>query len=762
VGLPIETVNPETGGMLVDLYATLLSDRADFSTALSRITGGSLQPDPDDSRFTDIRNFPENTELSALNRFVGEKPSAAEGVPDARSMDLVVHTSIAQLPEKSNFRPRFADDRVGYFLRAVKDFSDDRPNPFARYIIRWNLEKKDPAASLSEPKQPVVFWVENTTPPEYRQAVKDGIEYWNAAFVAAGFKNAIVSKIMPDDADWDPADMRYSVVRWIISHQPSFSGLGPAIANPFTGEILNADPLIEGESIRNLRRGFRNYVMTRGNALGDSVPALLSHDEIMKSILGGSAPPTDRDDNAQFWACHYAYQALDDAVLGVEAMIARGDLSPYEQAPKEYINDFITRLVAHEVGHVLGLRHNFKGSTHIPPQDLNNTDVTHKYGLTSSVMDYVSANIAPKGDNQGDYFSKAAGPYDLWAIQYGYTEFPDAHTSEDEVPTLNDIAQRAREPMLAYATDEDAYWSSAIPYGPDPTANGFDLSSDVLTYNEQRIQLIEELWGKFSAFALSSENYNELRTALDGLFNAHRDRAVSTIKFIGGMYMTRYHDPTPQEGPDASPPTAAVSANTQRRALALLTEYVFSDAHYQFDTELLKRLAPDRWDHWGKPDLFAMTQLDYPLYDRITAERALVLSVILNPVVLQRVVDNELRTPAGQTPLTMPELFTWLSDSVFTEIGGAKGPVTSISALRRATQKDYVDLLGRLIISPPAGTPGDAKALAAFHLTVLNSRISSFLVGQSRALDDESRAHLIELSATIGRSLEGEAPVLIP
>ncbi|MGH8104375.1 MAG: zinc-dependent metalloprotease [bacterium] len=752
--LPIEATNPDTKGMLVDLKRVLIADMPAFAFALQEIIGNDLSPDEPNSRFTDVRVFPENIELTTLNHYQARRPAYAEGIPDARSVNLGFHYSIAKLPEDSTYRPRVADDRVGYFLVAIKDFSKDMPNPFHRYIIRWNLEKKDPTAPLSEPKQPIVFWVENTTPPEYRQAVKEGIESWNKAFEAAGFKDAIVGKIMPDDADWDPADMQYSVIRWITSNQPAFGGIGPAIVNPLTGEILNADVLVEGETIRGLRRGYRIYTRTRDKL------AWIEHPE-EQSI----APPRslanilNRTNPLSGFFCSYGMDSLEDAFLGEAAMLASGEMTDPYEVPDWYIQDYIRSLVAHEIGHVIGLRHNFKGTTHIALEDLNNTDLTERIGLSASVMDYAGTNIAPPGTKQGEYFQRSVGTYDVWAIQYGYTPVDDAKTPEDEVPALTKIAERTEDPLLPYGTDEDTWHWSAIPVAPDPTSNANDLSSDPLAFYQQRIQLAEYLFGKIGTkFTQPGENYVDLRLAVDGLFATYGARAIGSIKWVGGTYIRRYHE----GDPGGKAPVEVVSPADQRRALALLEEYVFPDKHFNFDVSLLQKLTPSRWAHWGMGDVFSDPRLDYPLYDRVTGMRAGILTILFSQPLLQRIVDNQLRSSAGAEAFTLSELFSRVTNAIFTEVnsGPAKGAAYSdtspfISTYRRATQRDFVRLLVRLALTN-TGAPEDTRSLAWMHLRSLYDRINKLAFSSGDKLDVYSRAHLDDLAATIGRALDAK------
>src|SRR2546422_7272850 len=170
-------------------------------------------------------------------------------LPDVRSVPMVFKYELSSIRE-TGYKPRLADDRVGHFLIVTEDLNSDRPkSQYRRYVRRWQLEKANPAAKLSPPKEPIVFWLENTVPVEYREWVKEGALLWNKAFERIGFKDAIVIKQQPDDADWDPADTRYNTIRWFAGVDAGFA-IGPSRSNPFTGQIYDADIGFSEEIVR--------------------------------------------------------------------------------------------------------------------------------------------------------------------------------------------------------------------------------------------------------------------------------------------------------------------------------------------------------------------------------------------------------------------------------------------------------------------------------------------------------------------------------
>ncbi|MFM8709263.1 MAG: DUF5117 domain-containing protein, partial [Planctomycetia bacterium] len=237
--LPIATTGP-SGGHVVDLGSVFLSDLPQISEALP---GFSFARDR--STWARVKGFPDNVELEVAATYGSSGTRDIDTVPDSRGATITVHYSLSLLPQNA-YRPRLADERVGYFVTALKDFSqqvdEDR---FVRYVNRWNLEKADPSAAVSPPKKPIVFWIEKTVPFKYRQAIREGIESWNEAFEKAGFATAIEVRQQPDMTDWDPEDVNYNTFRWITAGA-SFA-MGPSRVNPRTGQILDADIIFDGD-----------------------------------------------------------------------------------------------------------------------------------------------------------------------------------------------------------------------------------------------------------------------------------------------------------------------------------------------------------------------------------------------------------------------------------------------------------------------------------------------------------------------------------
>jgi len=258
--------HPERKSILIEANMLLFADIPGANGALERAFRQGYSFDPRNSGIVKTRATPELVAIEvnahyALSRVA--QPPIVPGptpptpppatVPDIRSLFLGFYYNFAQLPDEP-MRPRIADDRIGYFMNSRYDFSSDsKLTPRVNYIHRWRLEKKDQAAEMSEPKQPIVYWLDRNIPEKYRQAVIDGVLEWNKAFEKIGFKNAIQAKVQPDDADWDTLDARHASIRWMTTARPLFGGIGPSQVDPRSGEILDADIAIESLSSRSIR-----------------------------------------------------------------------------------------------------------------------------------------------------------------------------------------------------------------------------------------------------------------------------------------------------------------------------------------------------------------------------------------------------------------------------------------------------------------------------------------------------------------------------
>lgn len=706
--LKIISIHPQRQAMLVDLGDLLLKDLAGLKSRLKNTLQARYELDPSKSYFGTSQVFPLNIEIDAIYGFMlaeDEDEPDLSTLSDSRALSLRVHYSLSQLPENNNYRPRLADERVGYFHTTYKDFSNDnQTDPFVRYINRWHLEKQDPSATISPPKKPIVFWIDNAVPTEYRAAIREGVLMWNQAFEKAGFKDALSVQQMPDNAAWNPADVRYNTIRWLNSLDAAFFGIGPSRVNPLTGEILDADIVLDADLTRSQKQDYRTFVANQPPANANL-----------------TNPPCDLS------------QARDQFAIG---QIALPLVQNKPTDMKQFIHQFLRLVVAHEVGHALGLEHNFRGSNLLKPEELNNTNITRNKGMVSSVMDYVTVNLAPIGTPQGDYFPVIVGAYDEWAIEYGYKP-STATTTLEEKPFLQQIANRqANNPELSYAPDEDVY-------DLDPTANMYDLSRDPLRYSQQQLDNARVLWESLNRRPPSAdEGYSELRESFEQILSYYWRQLYFISKYIGGQSFERVR-PTTQ---NQTLPFTPIPAAKQRESLTVLQKYLFAADAFIFTPELLNKLAPSRWDDLGNEAL--RNRLDYPINDRIFSLQSYFLTLLLSSDRLSRLRDLELKAPSGES-LTMPELFNTLQAGIWTELEES----VNISSLRRALQREHLRLLINMVLRT-AHVPEDARSLAWSKLRQLRSQIERTLRKQGRNLDEYTLAHLQETRDRITKVLD--------
>ncbi len=369
----------------------------------------------------------------------------------------------------------------------------------------------------------------------------DGILMWNQAFEKIGFKDAIEVKQMPDNADWDPADVRYNTIRWFNSTDAAFA-MGPSRTNPLTGEILDADIIVDANFIRSLKQEFRSLIETNQERNLPLVGAILGNRNAcqenatigkdFKKIPAKAVTPLRFGNHGlNLQDICYGMTGMQNFATGQMSLSVLKDALPSDGIQKEYIQEFLRELIAHEVGHTLGLRHNFQASGMLKPEELNNTEITRSKGLGASVMDYNAVNLAPLGTKQGDYYPRRIGPYDEWAIAYGYTTAP---TPQTEMEELRKIASRSSEPDLAYSTDEDLF------PGLNPQVQAFDLSSDLLTYSQWQFDNARAIWSRLDQrLPLQGESFNDLRLAFNAVFSYYFGYANKLTDYIGGQYFNR-------------------------------------------------------------------------------------------------------------------------------------------------------------------------------------------------------------------------------
>ena len=553
------------------------------------------RPDPSKTFINNVLNNKTNTAVEVTFGYVNKMPNSdaysVSAVTDPRYLSITGRHIFIKMPD-DEFEPRVNDHRVGYFVNKSTDLTSYENFPNFALINKWRLIKKDPEAQLSEPVEPIVYWVENTTPEEIIPAVVAGIENWNIAFEEAGFKNAIVAKIQPKDAEWDAADYDYNVIRWSSEPDGNLLGIGPSVTNPLTGEIISADVV---NKLLAVKIGY-NYRKL------------------------------------------YGYSKDNDPLM-----------------------QYITNLTLHEVGHTLGLRHNFRGSYKYSPTEIHDKELTGNT-IMNSVMDYDPINVAPKGTKQGIFFSTVPGEYDKWAIKFGYTP---GLTDEDRRLMLLDSVK----PELSFGTDDEAmsYPGNNI----DPRTKRYDMSNDPITYATDIINIVDEKINELPMIFSDEESFNNYTNAFFRFFRT-KGRFLETVaQQIGGVYVNKISSTQ-----DDRTILEAVPYDKQKQAMALLADKVFANGSMNYDSKILANLMYERGTRSSSgnndPDFHAL----------VLSSQSNILRNILHPEVMKRLVNSSLY---GNTYMPA-EVLSDLNEAIFVS---RETPDT----FKRNLQATYVDLL---------------------------------------------------------------------
>jgi len=723
----LETANIEAmssdSTVLVNVHDWFVGDLSNISQRVQRAVAsrpgqpGRATFDRSRSYVEMVESFPENSNIQAKLTFRNQETSGPRTVADHRFIPVSIFYSMAKLPEEP-MQPRVADDRLGYFMTVHKDFTDSEEEFFVRNINRWRLECDDGPGvdGLCDPKKPIVYYLENTIPERYRQAMKEGVEAWSEAFEEAGFRNAVQAEMLPDSIS--AGDIRYATLRWNVSDQPGYGAIGPSVVDPRTGEILDADMLYEANMFLGFRNTFRNLIdpQTAVNEIFNVDDA-----EMEAMQLGIKTESFYNEMGAQ-------------GNLIRSALLARGEISANEPTPDYYVDQAVRWVTMHEVGHTLGLRHNFRSSVDTPLEKLYDEDFTGDHGVYSSVMDYPSPNISSNGEESSHFYNTGVGSYDRWVISYGYT--PDDEKAKE-------IARRAAEPGHAYGTDEDARGAGAV----DPHVNVYSLSEDPVAWGRDRANLIREMIPILPDIALQDDMpFYEVTDLFNSMFFQYARALTPSVKYIGGQHQYRDH----RGDPDGRMPFEPVPLEKQQEALNTIIEFAFDANAILLPDDVFQQFGANRWSHWGQSNTW-QGRIDYPLHRTLLGVQSSLLTQLLAPVRLERIRDTEVKFGAENT-VTIPELMDRLTNAIWIETWSAPGE--NINSNRRDLQRTHLDQMITLVTDAPSGTPADARSVARMTLQDLHDRLELRLTPPVYDFDGYTRAHLEESKKRIQSALD--------
>jgi len=680
-----------TGDVVFDISSLLDTDELD----LKNIINEDLPPDQNYrldtslSYVDEVKAFPMNDVITVAQTWSTEAKHVIDTAPDARRLRIKVVYNLVQLPS-DEYKPRLADDRVGIYDDIYVDFSNDkRIDRLTRYLVRWNFDPADPSRP-SPARHPMVITLSNTIPPEYRQAITDACLEWNKAYAKIGILNAVQVQPQPNDPNFDPDDFRYNVIRWLNEAQPGFGADSQTLFDPRTGEEIRTGVLVSAEV--------------------------------------GTEP-------------YYAWKYIVDPTRYGRTT---------DPVPARFIHDSIFSVLLHEMGHNQGLQHNFIGHEAYTAAQIQNQAFTRRHGITSTAMEYAPLNLWPRGTPQGDYFQTTIGPYDYWAIKYGYAAVPGARTPEDELPTLRRWASTWSNPWNRYASDEDVSWGNG--HASDPRVEQGMLTSDPqrwcatrMAMDRRQIAMLNRYW------PAPGHDYDELRNAFANLFFGFLHCAEVSAHYLGGQYLSRAH----AGDPGAQPPIVPMSRSEEKRAFDVLARYLFAADALAVSPRLLQRLGYAEWSGYGFTSWEGYGNLpkwaydpperhDFPLTEDVNGAQERTIDFLFQPLVLQRIDDNPLQS--NTATMSIGDLFNWLHGAIYNDLGNY-----SVAPLRRNLQVMLVDKLSDLANKPAKNTPADAQALARAELHRIASDASRAM---RRRHDEVTSAHLADLVHRVNAAMK--------
>ncbi|CAE7758087.1 unnamed protein product [Symbiodinium sp. CCMP2592] len=712
---------------------------------------------PSLARITSAKAFPENV----IFEYTAPRP-------DGQIVSITYN--ISNLKGSSDFKPRKADARVGYFYDWHQDFGVTGNNEVTdRYISRWNIQKADPSLKLSPPKEPLVWYIEHTTPVRFRRYVREGIEMWNDAFREIGIDGAL--EVRQQDAntgafmDIDPEDARFNFFRWNASSYGY--AIGPSRTNPYTGEILDADVVWHQGLTRAITSMLGTFVdeMTEQSFDPETLAFFAEHPNWDPRVR--LAPPEQRElvqrnlaleaqkvsehelgDREHPWSCmssnHMNAACTIGNMLSVDLSIADAALAAgmmgdentelLDGIPENYMGEMIRYISAHEVGHCLGLQHNMAASTYRSLEEMNSEDI--EGATTASVMDYIAANINHElGEVQGPFATPEVGPYDRWAIAFGYG--PESEIEE--------VLKQSQEPGHLFIPQ------SEITFGSDPRNVTWDNGADNMNFARSRLSLVQKLRGELlTEIVDDGESWSEARRRFNAFLGTHLQSVSIAATYVGGSYITNAR----KGDPDAPAPITDISADRQREAMNFVIDNTFEDAAFGITPELIRHLGKEYWwDPQGINELLADPSAT--VHDLVGGLQATGMTFLMNPTRLRRVYDNEFRADPNDK-FTLAELVTTVTNRAWSECSPTNGSSRDdieISSFRRNLQREHTDRLIQLMLLDGTSSPSlrTIATLASAELGRIDSMCDRAL---ERNPDSYTTAHLSDIRTRISKAMD--------